>query len=89
MHKHRDRYIYLDDTLAERILREYEVLGFPGCIGAGDVVHIPWGRCPAQLASWMTGKEGFPTLAYQMVSDHSGDYFCVEHIRIFCSVHIC
>ena len=30
----------------ERVARIYELLGFPGCMGSIDVVHLEWDRCP-------------------------------------------
>ena len=67
-----DRYIKAPKNKRElRALEEtYRRCGFPGCVGSIDVVHIPWDRCPAGKRSWFKGKEGFPTLAYEVVVDH-------------------
>ncbi len=36
----------------------YGAVGFPGCIGSIDCVHIPWERCPAaDRALFTNGKE--------------------------------
>ena len=40
--------------------------GFPGAAGAIDCVHVPWGRCPTGLKGTCTGKEGFPTVSYEV-----------------------
>jgi hypothetical protein len=37
-----------------------------------DVVHIAWCMCPASLSNLCTGKEGYPTLAYNVVVNHEG-----------------
>ena len=55
-----------------KVLDEYDRLGFTGAIGSTDVTHIRWGCCRHSLAVSYTGKEGFPTIAYQATVDHSG-----------------
>lgn len=45
---------------------QFEPLGFVGCVGTGDVVHIPWDRCCHGLRSNYVGKEHFPTLAFEV-----------------------
>lgn len=48
----------------------YSRLGFPGCIGSMDGVHVGWACCPAQLLLEHKGKEGFPSLVYNVIVDH-------------------
>ena len=50
----------------------YAALGIPGACGSMDVVHIPLGACPQGLINVCTGKEGYPTLAYNFICDHTG-----------------
>jgi len=50
----------------------YASIGFPGACGSMDVVHIPLGRCPMGLSNVCTGKEGYPTLGYNVICDHRG-----------------
>ena len=52
----------------------YLVLGLNGAIGSMDVVHIPWGMCPSSLKTLHTGKEGFPTIAYNCTGVHDGSF---------------
>jgi Plant transposon protein len=54
----------------QHVLNQYSAIGLPGCIGSADCVHIGWDRCPAGLRSIGCGKEGYPTLAYEVVVDH-------------------
>jgi hypothetical protein len=42
LYDQKDVYITLTEDEALGNLREYGVLGVPGCIGCGDVVHVPW-----------------------------------------------
>lgn len=49
----------------------YDRLGLPGCIGSVDCVHIRWERCPAGVRSIHKGKEGYPTLSYEVTVDHT------------------
>lgn len=48
----------------------YNRLGFPGCIGSTDCVHVRWDMCPALWRNVCTGKEGYPTLVWQVTVDH-------------------
>ena len=57
---------YLDS-----ILQVYASLGLPGCVGSMDCTHIKWVLCPSDKKHHATGKEGFPTLAFQVVVDHN------------------
>jgi Plant transposon protein len=55
----------------ERAMGVFTKLGLPGCIGSADCVHIRWERCPAGSRSTHKGKEGFPTLSYEVTVDHT------------------
>ena len=48
------------------------LVGLPGGVGSMDVVHVPLGACPAGLCNLMTGKEGYPSLGFNVISDHLG-----------------
>lgn len=54
-----------------KVLQEYAMLGYPGCIGSADVVHIAWDRAPHLLRWKYVGKEGYPTVAYEVVCTHT------------------
>ena len=49
----------------------YARLGLPGCNGSTYCVHIRWERCPAGVRSYHKGKEGYPTLSYEVTVDHT------------------
>lgn len=53
-------------------LAEYAQLGFPGCIGSIDATHIRWMRCPFTTQHVNTGKEHFPSRAFNVAVSHSG-----------------
>jgi hypothetical protein len=59
-----------DEDIAKTV-NIYERLGLPGAIGSVDCVHIRWERCPAGERSLHKGKEGFPTLSYEVTVDHT------------------
>ena len=50
----------------------YHKLGFTGAMGFTDVTHVGWGMCPFTVGRSFTGKEGFPTIAFQVTVDHAG-----------------
>jgi hypothetical protein len=40
------------------VMNIFERVGFPGCLGSMDVVHVAWAQCPAAYRALHTGKEG-------------------------------
>ena len=54
-----------------KVMREYDALGLTGAVGSTDVTHIKWDACPYSETVSYTGKEGFPTIAYEVTVDHS------------------
>ena len=63
----------------DKTLAVYKRLGFPGCIGSTDCVHIRWDRSPAGERIFHKGKEGFPTLSYEVTVDHTSKIIAVTH----------
>jgi hypothetical protein len=53
----------------EEVMGRYCDVGLPGAMGSVDVVHCKWGKCPAGDFNRAKGKEGYPTLAFQCISD--------------------
>ena len=68
------QHVSMPSTLEQLVKVEaaYAAVGIPGACGSMDVVHIPLGACPHGLINVCTGKEGYPTLAYNVICDHSG-----------------
>ena len=48
----------------------YRVAGFPGCGWSTDCVHLAWDRCPHVQRNAHVGKEGFPSLVFQVTFNH-------------------
>ena len=67
----KDEYIFLPRNIAElrRTSKCYEEVGLPGCCGSMDVVHVKWSSCPTGDHNRAKGKAGFPTLAFQCITD--------------------
>ena len=61
----------------DRVMAQYNLLGFTGAIGSTDVMRIRWGCCPSSSESSYTGKEEFPVLVYQATVDHTGRLLAV------------
>ena len=40
-------------------------------MGSTDCVHVTWDRCPIELTNLCKGKEGYPTLVFSCVVDHT------------------
>jgi hypothetical protein len=62
-------YIFMPatDDQFERVVGEYSARGLPGCVGSVDCVHVGWDKCPSQYHNMFTGKEGFPSIAYEVI----------------------
>ena len=67
----KDEYIYIPRNITEmqRISRDYNAAGLPGCVGSMDVVHVKWANCPTGDHNRAKGKEGYQTLAFQCLTD--------------------
>ena len=65
-------YISLLKTEEElsAIMRCYEEVGLPGAMGSLDVVHVKWSSCPSGDYNCCKGKEGFPTLGFECISNY-------------------
>ncbi len=42
-------------------------MGFPGWVGSIDCLHIGWDQSPHQYTNMYKGKEGFPSIAYEVI----------------------
>jgi hypothetical protein len=71
--QNRDEYIYLprDKEELEVVMQKYADVGLPGAMGSVDVVHCKWSKCPAGDFNRAKGNEGYPTLAFQCISDYN------------------
>jgi hypothetical protein len=60
-------------TTAEIAANEsvYRANGLAGCCNSFDGFHVVWDRCPAAWNSEFYGKEGCPTIMYQIVVNHA------------------
>ena len=77
-----DRCIKLPQNEAEvqRAVDTYAQADLPGCMGSIDCTHIGWTRARASVRSWYVGKEGVPTVAFQVIVDHSTRVMAVSNV---------
>ena len=68
----RGEFIHLPRNMSElkSIMDCYDSQGLPGCCGSMDVVHVRWANCPAGDFNRCKGKESYPSLAFQCISDN-------------------
>ena len=66
------KYVHPPETKEEihAVMETYRRLGLPGAIGSTDGVHLSWLGCPASEKNLHTGKEGNPTVVYNVTVDH-------------------
>ena len=65
----KDEFIFMsqDDRTFQKVTEEYAARDLPGCVGSVDCVHIGWDRCPTQYKNMYSGKEGYPSVAYEVI----------------------
>ena len=63
----------------KEVMQEYHKRGLTGAMGSIDVTHILWDRVPAHLACDFVGKEGKPTLAFEVIVDFTRRVLAVTH----------
>ena len=69
----RDDQIYMPRNHSEltKVEAYYNAVGLPGCCGSVDVVHVKWSNCPAGDFNRAKGKETFPSLGFQCITDYN------------------
>jgi hypothetical protein len=65
-------HIKFPSTVSEirECVETYAEENLPGCMGSVDCVHVPWPKALASQRSWYVGKEGVPTVAFQVIVNH-------------------
>jgi hypothetical protein len=64
----------------KKIMDVYKSLGVPGAAGSMDCTRLHWLMCPSSIRQSAIGKEGFPTLVFQVIVDHSRlIHYCSEY----------
>lgn len=72
MYSVRREYISFPSTLEQlqTIVSQYHGFHLPGACGSIDVVHVKWAQCPARDFNNCKGKESFPSVAFQCITDN-------------------
>jgi hypothetical protein len=67
----RDEQIFMPWNISELVKIEkcYNAVGLPGCSGSVDVVHVKWSNCPSGDYNRAKGKETFPSLGFECITD--------------------
>jgi hypothetical protein len=75
----KDEYIFLPENLAAlaRTMKLYKSIGLPGACGLMDVVNIKWSNCPAGDYNRAKGNEGYPTMAFQCITDYNHCFLAI------------
>ena len=69
----KDDYVFIPQNIHElsRVASHYNAVCLPGACGSMDVVNIKWATCPAGDHNCTKGKEGYPTLGFQCITDYN------------------
>ena len=83
MYSIREDYIYYPRTPEELkpVMERYASKGLPGAGGSIDVVHMKWYDCPAVDRNRSVGKEGYPTLAFEVISGFDREILGVSSVQ--------
>jgi hypothetical protein len=65
-------YVFMPRTLEELepIMKRYKEEGLPGVVGSVDVVHVKRAICPAGDFNRSKGKDSYPSLAFECITDY-------------------
>ena len=76
----RDEYIHLpkDDDELKEVMSRYEEMGLPGAMGSIDVVHVKWSNCPSGNFNRAKGKQSYPSLAFECISNFDRRFLLVH-----------
>jgi hypothetical protein len=68
------KFVYAPTTESDiaAAMGPYIAFGLNGAIGSTDAVHIHWDKCPAGHKTFEQGKEGFPTIVFNVTVKHDG-----------------
>ena len=79
----REEFIHYPRTPEElsKVMEQYGKVDLPGAGGSIDVVHLKWGYCPAGDVNRSKGKEGYPTVAFEVISGFDREILGVSSIQ--------
>jgi hypothetical protein len=80
----KDDYVYMPKNITElnRVSSCYGVAGLPDCCGSIDVVHVKWSNCPAGDFNRAKGKETFPSLGFECITDFNRRVLCLNNFML-------
>ena len=83
MYSVRDKFIKFPSTVeeVEKVMKSYNKVHLPGCIGRIDVVHIKWANCPAGDLNRAKRKESYTTLAYEVMTNNDREIFAIARVQ--------
>ncbi|KAL9182044.1 hypothetical protein ACHAXT_012387 [Thalassiosira profunda] len=85
MYARREEYIFYPRTPDElrAVMKRYadSPVHLPGNGGSIDVVHLKWSNCPAGDMNRCVGKEGYPTLAFEVISGYDREIMGVSSVQ--------
>lgn len=79
----REEWVRYPDTMLEmkNVMSAYEKHYLPGCGGSIDVVHCKWAACAAGDNVKAKGKEGYPTLAFECITNNTRKILGVSSVQ--------
>jgi hypothetical protein len=65
----------------KQVSRRYCKVGLPGTMGSKDVMHVKWSRAPAGDFNRCKGKESYPTIMFQCISNFDWRIMGISHAQ--------
>ena len=83
MYSIKDDYICYPPNMEalNAVMDRYKDVYLPGCGGSIDVVHLKWSACPAGDTNRCKGKEGYPTLAFEVITGYDRQILGVSAVQ--------
>ena len=72
MYRIKSEYINYPSTQdkLKNVMGRYKENFLPGCGRSVDVVHVVWSKCPAGDYNLCKGKEGYPSVAFEVITGY-------------------
>jgi hypothetical protein len=64
------------------IMNWYDENYLSGCGGSVDVVHVKWSKCPAGDYNRCKGKEGYPSVAFEVITGYDRQVLGISSIHL-------
>jgi hypothetical protein len=67
------------EVIIDHVKNIYHLIGYPGCLGSIDYVHVPWGACMWALQTLSKNKQK-PNVVFDVIASHTAHVLHVSDV---------